>query len=80
MFPLPRSLEAQVSAWRWQGGGSARTPDWSDAQLEELRHAQARLTRDRAAFDAQRAADHAALAQGKELHLLSVASILAEWL
>ncbi|CAH0697393.1 unnamed protein product [Spodoptera exigua] len=55
------SLEAQVSAWRWQGGGGARTPDWSDAQLEELRHAQARLTRDRAAFDAQRAADHAAL-------------------
>ncbi|KAF9795974.1 hypothetical protein SFRURICE_010071 [Spodoptera frugiperda] len=55
-------LEAQVSAWRWQGGGGSRTPDWSDAQLEELRHAQARLTRDRAAFDAQRAADHAALA------------------
>ncbi|CAH0598322.1 unnamed protein product [Chrysodeixis includens] len=61
------SLEAQVSAWRWQGGGgSARTPDWSDAQLEELRHAQARLTRDRAAFDAQRANDHAALAQERQ--------------
>ncbi|XP_026730687.1 rho guanine nucleotide exchange factor 28 [Trichoplusia ni] len=61
------SLEAQVSAWRWQGGGgAARTPDWSDAQLEELRHAQARLTRDRAAFDAQRAADHAALAQERQ--------------
>ncbi|KAH9645682.1 hypothetical protein HF086_005331 [Spodoptera exigua] len=58
------ALEAQVSAWRWQGGGGARTPDWSDAQLEELRHAQARLTRDRAAFDAQRAADHAALNAG----------------
>ncbi|XP_075985832.1 rho guanine nucleotide exchange factor 18 cysts isoform X6 [Anticarsia gemmatalis] len=61
------SLEAQVSAWRWQGGGGgARTPDWSDAQLEELRHAQARLTRDRAAFDAQRASDHAALAQERQ--------------
>nr|XP_049706217.1 A-kinase anchor protein 13 isoform X8 [Helicoverpa armigera] len=59
------SLEAQVSAWRWQGGGSAR-PDWSDAQLEELRHAQARLTRDRAAFDAQRQADHAALAAERQ--------------
>uniref|UniRef100_A0A2A4J3K4 DH domain-containing protein n=2 Tax=Heliothis virescens TaxID=7102 RepID=A0A2A4J3K4_HELVI len=59
------SLEAQVSAWRWQGGGAAR-PDWSDAQLEELRHAQARLTRDRAAFDAQRQADHAALAQERQ--------------
>ncbi|XP_050554305.1 rho guanine nucleotide exchange factor 2 isoform X13 [Spodoptera frugiperda] len=60
------SLEAQVSAWRWQGGGGSRTPDWSDAQLEELRHAQARLTRDRAAFDAQRAADHAALAAERQ--------------
>ncbi|XP_047036408.1 A-kinase anchor protein 13 isoform X4 [Helicoverpa zea] len=59
------SLEAQVSAWRWQGGGTAR-PDWSDAQLEELRHAQARLTRDRAAFDAQRQADHAALAAERQ--------------
>lgn len=56
------SLEAQVSAWRTAGG--AARPDWSDAQLEELRHAQARLTRDRAAFDAQRANDHAQLAQG----------------
>ncbi|CAB3237923.1 unnamed protein product [Arctia plantaginis] len=59
------SLEAQVSAWR-MAGGCARTPDWSDAQLEELRHAQARLTRDRAAFDAQRAADHAQLAHERQ--------------
>lgn len=59
------SLEAQVSAWRCAGGCS-RTPDWSDAQLEELRHAQARLTRDRAAFDAQRANDHAQLAAERQ--------------
>ncbi|XP_059056247.1 rho guanine nucleotide exchange factor 2 [Achroia grisella] len=53
------SLEAQVCAWRMSGGSAART---HDAQLEELRHAQARLTHDRAAWEAQRAADHAAIA------------------
>ncbi|KAM3958398.1 rho guanine nucleotide exchange factor 18 cysts [Aphomia sociella] len=56
------SLEAQVCAWRSSGGSAART---HDAQLEELRHAQARLTHDRAAWEAQRAADHAAIALEK---------------
>ncbi|XP_037877176.1 A-kinase anchor protein 13 isoform X1 [Bombyx mori] len=54
------SLEAQVAAWRtsaWGGAGARH-----DAQLEELRHAQARLTADRAAWEATRAADHAAIA------------------
>ncbi|XP_013147675.1 PREDICTED: rho guanine nucleotide exchange factor 18 [Papilio polytes] len=53
------SLEAQVCAWRCSGGVSLRT---HDAQLEELRHAQARLTAERAAWEAQRAADNASLA------------------
>ncbi|CAG4995117.1 unnamed protein product [Parnassius apollo] len=53
------SLEAQVCAWRSSGGSAART---HDAQLEELRHAQARLTAERAAWEAQRAADRAAVA------------------
>ncbi|CAH2098197.1 unnamed protein product [Euphydryas editha] len=58
------SLEAQVCAWRASGagcaagGGAARA---HDAQLEELRHAQARLTAERAAWEAQRAADNDAL-------------------
>ncbi|CAH2058531.1 unnamed protein product, partial [Iphiclides podalirius] len=56
------SLEAQVCAWRSSGGSAART---HDAQLEELRHAQARLTAERAAWEAQRAADRAALADGE---------------
>ncbi|XP_049881203.1 rho guanine nucleotide exchange factor 2 isoform X2 [Pectinophora gossypiella] len=59
------SLEAQVCAWRsassgaHAGAGGARA---HDAQLEELRHAQAKLTADRAAWEAQRAADTRALA------------------
>ncbi|KPJ14633.1 Rho guanine nucleotide exchange factor 2 [Papilio machaon] len=53
------SLEAQVCAWRCSGGVALRT---HDAQLEELRHAQARLTAERAAWEAQRAADTASLA------------------
>ncbi|XP_022127697.2 rho guanine nucleotide exchange factor 28 isoform X1 [Pieris rapae] len=56
------SLEAQVCAWRSSGGNAART---HDAQLEELRHAQSRLTADRAAWEAQRTADRDALATEK---------------
>ncbi|XP_050680534.1 A-kinase anchor protein 13 [Leptidea sinapis] len=56
------SLEAQVSAWRSSGGSAART---HDAQLEELRHAQSRLTAERAAWEAQRNADRDALAYDK---------------
>ncbi|XP_050356654.1 A-kinase anchor protein 13 isoform X2 [Nymphalis io] len=53
------SLEAQVCAWRaGAGSGLARA---HDAQLEELRHAQARLTAERAAWEAQRALDNDAL-------------------
>lgn len=44
------------------GAGGART---HDAQLEELRHAQARLTADRAAWEAHKAADYASIAAGK---------------
>ncbi|XP_013164117.1 PREDICTED: rho guanine nucleotide exchange factor 18 isoform X2 [Papilio xuthus] len=62
------SLEAQVCAWRCSGGVALRT---HDAQLEELRHAQARLTAERAAWEAQRAADTASLAD--ERRQLSVA-------
>ncbi|KAL4713663.1 hypothetical protein ACJJTC_004194, partial [Scirpophaga incertulas] len=54
------SLEAQVCAWRASGGSATRS---HDAQLEELRHAQARLTADRAAWEANRASDRAALAK-----------------
>ncbi|XP_068624177.1 rho guanine nucleotide exchange factor 2 [Battus philenor] len=53
------SLEAQVCAWRSSGGSASRT---HDAQLEELRHAQARLTAERASWEAQRSADRAAVA------------------
>ncbi|XP_045507012.1 rho guanine nucleotide exchange factor 28 isoform X1 [Colias croceus] len=56
------SLEAQVCAWRSSGGSAARS---HDAQLEELRHAQARLTAERAAWEAQRGNDRHALAQEK---------------
>ncbi|KAJ2944910.1 hypothetical protein O0L34_g1803 [Tuta absoluta] len=56
------SLEAQVCAWRSSGGVASRT---HDAQLEELRHAQAKLTSDRAAWEAQRASDTHALANEK---------------
>ncbi|XP_045454906.1 rho guanine nucleotide exchange factor 28 [Melitaea cinxia] len=57
------SLEAQVCAWRASGGGAAGAgaARAHDAQLEELRHAQARLTAERAAWEAQRAADNDAL-------------------
>ncbi|XP_041972092.1 rho guanine nucleotide exchange factor 2 isoform X2 [Aricia agestis] len=57
------SLEAQVCAWRASGGAGAGA-GWArahEAQLEELRHAQARLTADRAAWEARRAADTDAL-------------------
>ncbi|XP_052740438.1 rho guanine nucleotide exchange factor 28 isoform X3 [Bicyclus anynana] len=53
------SLEAQVCAWRSVGAGGAGRAH--DAQLEELRHAQARLTAERANWEAQRAADRDAL-------------------
>nr|XP_026491989.1 rho guanine nucleotide exchange factor 18 isoform X1 [Vanessa tameamea] len=53
------SLEAQVCAWRaGAGSGLARA---HDAQLEELRHAQARLTAERASWEAQRQLDNDAL-------------------
>ncbi|XP_026316156.1 rho guanine nucleotide exchange factor 18 [Hyposmocoma kahamanoa] len=57
------SLEAQVGAWRAGGGSGARA---HDAQLEELRHAQARLTQERAAWEAQRASDSLALAHERQ--------------
>ncbi|XP_063373510.1 rho guanine nucleotide exchange factor 18 [Cydia amplana] len=58
------SLEAQVTAWRAApgGGGAARG---HEAQLEELRHLQARLTADRAAWEHSRARDHANIADEK---------------
>ncbi|XP_073960884.1 uncharacterized protein isoform X3 [Choristoneura fumiferana] len=56
------SLEAQVMAWRAAPGGAARG---HEAQLEELRHLQARLTADRAAWEHSRARDHAAIADEK---------------
>ncbi|RVE51749.1 hypothetical protein evm_003552 [Chilo suppressalis] len=56
------SLEAQVCAWRSSGGNASRS---HDAQLEELRHAQAKLTADRASWEAMRAADRAAIALEK---------------
>ncbi|XP_060807889.1 rho guanine nucleotide exchange factor 2 isoform X2 [Amyelois transitella] len=56
------SLEAQVCAWRSHGGNAARS---HDTQLEELRHAQAKLTADRAAWEAQRNADSQAIALEK---------------
>ncbi|XP_028159603.1 uncharacterized protein LOC114352270 [Ostrinia furnacalis] len=56
------SLEAQVCAWRSSGGNAARS---HDAQLEELRHAQAKLTADRASWEASRAADTRAIAAEK---------------
>ncbi|CAG9568651.1 unnamed protein product [Danaus chrysippus] len=57
------SLEAQVCAWRACGGAgsSGAGGRGHDAQLEELRHAQARLTAERAAWEAQRTADRDAL-------------------
>ncbi|KAI8423744.1 hypothetical protein MSG28_012772 [Choristoneura fumiferana] len=55
-------LEAQVMAWRAAPGGAARG---HEAQLEELRHLQARLTADRAAWEHSRARDHAAIADEK---------------
>ncbi|KAL0810985.1 hypothetical protein ABMA28_010277 [Loxostege sticticalis] len=57
------SLEAQVCAWRSSGGNAARS---HDAQLEELRHAQAKLTADRASWEAMRAADRDAIALEKK--------------
>ncbi|KOB77277.1 putative RHO guanyl-nucleotide exchange factor, partial [Operophtera brumata] len=56
------SLEAQVCAWRSSGGALSRT---HDAQLEELRHAQARLTAERANWEAQKNADYSAIAAEK---------------
>ncbi|KAJ0171899.1 hypothetical protein K1T71_012662 [Dendrolimus kikuchii] len=53
-------LEAQVGAWRVSGGCLSRI---HDAQLEELRHAQAKLVADRAAWEAQRANDHQSITQ-----------------
>ncbi|CAH0714925.1 unnamed protein product, partial [Brenthis ino] len=55
------SLEAQVCAWRSHGGGGGGAARAHDAQLEELRHAQARLTAERAGWEAQRARDRDAL-------------------
>ncbi|XP_037300755.1 rho guanine nucleotide exchange factor 28 isoform X3 [Manduca sexta] len=58
------SLQAQVCAWRaGAGAGAAGGAARHDAQLEELRHAQARLTAERAAWEAQRTADQAQLHQ-----------------
>ncbi|XP_053620407.1 rho guanine nucleotide exchange factor 28 isoform X3 [Plodia interpunctella] len=55
------SLEAQVVAWRSAGSGARAHA----SQLEQLRHAQARLTAERARWEATRSADSQAIAREK---------------